>query len=168
MLTKSETWYVFSISTANAIRSRCSISVEYCSSTNRRVVEPIIVAGNKRNESSTSTGATNASMYFHYSPVYSQFILYLYLINVSIVIIYAEINVTFTHSGTIVISLFYPVSYTCISQTCRCKTHIQSGQSLFQQTEDKRVSDCLKLFDGFLTNKIISKITNGLSVSQKI
>lgn len=30
------------------------------------------------------------SMYFHYSPVYSQFILYLYLIYVSIVIIYAE------------------------------------------------------------------------------
>lgn len=29
-------------------------------------------------------------MYFHYSPVYSQFILYLYLIYVSIVIIYAE------------------------------------------------------------------------------
>ena len=29
-------------------------------------------------------------MYFHYNPVYSQFILYLYLIYVSIVIIYAE------------------------------------------------------------------------------
>lgn len=49
----------------------------------------------------------NASMYFHYSPVYSQFILYLYLIYISIVIIYAEINVTFTHSGTIVLFLFF-------------------------------------------------------------
>lgn len=62
----------------------------------------IACRGSKRNESSTSTGATNASMYFHYSPVYSQFILYLYLIyDVSIAIIYAEINVKFTHNVTV-------------------------------------------------------------------
>lgn len=106
---------VFCTRTVNAIRSRWIFrhgrKIGELWSTarrrvDRRVVAPIIVAGNKRNESSTSTGATNASMYFHYSPVYSQFILYLYLIYVSIVIIYAEINVTFTHSGTIVVSFF--------------------------------------------------------------